>query len=111
MKRVFIFANQTMFAQGVDSLLGYESDLEVVGWETDPDQAIRHIREIQPDVVILARQDVSHFASLDAIAMRFLREGLGAKIIGLNLQDNTICIYHWEQRVIREVEDLLAAIA
>jgi len=40
----------------------------------------------------------------------FLREGVIAKAIGLNLQDNTVCIYRGEQRVVREVKDLVQAI-
>jgi len=42
--------------------------------------------------------------------MRILREGVGTKVIGLNLQDNTICIYRGEQRVVKEVKDLVEAI-
>jgi len=42
--------------------------------------------------------------------MRILREGVGAKVIGLNLQDNTMCIYRGEQRVVKEVKDLVEAI-
>jgi len=39
-----------------------------------------------------------------------LREGLETKVIGLNLQDNTICIYRGEQRVVKDVKDLVEAI-
>lgn len=111
MKRVFIFANHAMFAQGVMSLLAHEPDLTVVGWEADLDEALRQVREIQPTVVILAQQDAALATTLDAIATRFLAEELNTKIIELNLHDNTICIYQREQRVIKEVEDLLAVIA
>jgi DNA-binding NarL/FixJ family response regulator len=110
MERVFIFSNRSLFTQGVDSLLEREPGLEVVGWETDPDEAIRRIRKVQPDVVILASEDATLWPSADAI--RLLREGLGTKIkiIGLNLQDNTLCIYHGEQREVKEVGDLVRAI-
>jgi hypothetical protein len=42
--------------------------------------------------------------------MCILREGLETKVIGLNLQDNTMCVYRGEQRVVREVKDLVEAI-
>jgi hypothetical protein len=42
--------------------------------------------------------------------MCILREGVGTKVIGLNLEDNTVCIYRGEQRVVKEVEDLVEAI-
>lgn len=111
MKRVFIFANQAMFAQGVMSLLGHEPDLTIIGWEADLDEALRQVRQTQPDVVILAQKDATLAAALDAIATRFLAEELNTKIIELNLHDNTVCIYQREQRVITEVADLLTAIA
>ncbi len=38
-----------------------------------------------------------------------LREGVGTKVIGLNLQDNTMCVYRGEQRVVKEVKDLVEA--
>jgi len=110
MRRVFILSNRSLFTQGVDSLLEREPDLEVVGWETDPDKAIRCIQKIQPDVVILTGEDATQRPSANAV--RLFREGLVTKIkiIGLNLQDNTICIYHGEQRVVKEMQDLLKAI-
>jgi len=110
MRRVFIFSNRSLFTQGVDRLLEQEPGLEVVGWEADPDEAIRCIRNTQPDVVILTGEDATPRPSANAV--RLFREGLGTKIkiIGLNLQDNTIYIYHGEQREVQEVGDLVKAI-
>lgn len=110
MKRVFIFAQQALFAQGVMSLLGHEPALKVIGCEAELAVALRQIREMQPDVVILVQKDAALTTAPDAIATRFLGEELHTKIIALNLHDNTICIYQREQRVIKEVADLLAAI-
>jgi len=108
MKRIFILSTHSLFSQGVESLLRRETGLEVVGREADVDNAIGRIKELQPDVVILDSGDP---ASDPTIAvMRILREGVGAKVIGLNLQDNTICIYRGEQRVVKEVKDLIEAI-
>jgi hypothetical protein len=42
--------------------------------------------------------------------LRIFREGLVTKVVGLNLQDNTVSIYRGEQRIARGVEDLLEAI-
>ena len=42
--------------------------------------------------------------------MRILGAGLEIKVIGLNLEDNTLCIYCGEQRVVKEVGDLVRAI-
>ena len=35
-------------------------------------------------------------------AVRILRERVIAAIVGLNLRDNTVCVYHGERRVVKE---------
>ena len=108
MKRIFMLSSHPLFSQGVESLLRQETGLEIVGRETDMDKAIERIKELQPDVVILDSGDPA--CDLTPAVMRILREGVGAKVIGLNLQDNTMCIYRGEQRVVEEVKDLVEAI-
>ncbi len=107
MMRVLILSNHPLFGQGVESLLRRETGLEIVGRDADVDKAMERIKELQPDVVILDSGDPS--CTLTPAVMRILREGVETKVIGLNLQDNTICIYRGEQRVVKEVKDLLEA--
>ena len=104
MKRVFILSSHPLFSQGVESLLRQEPGVDIVGRETDVDKAIERIKELQPDVVILDSGDPT------PELMCILREGVGTKVIGLNLQDNTIGIYRGEQRVVKSIEDLIEAI-
>ena len=106
--RVLIIANNPLFSQGVESLLRQESRLEVMGREADVDKAMERIRELEPDVVIVDSGDPT--CGPTPAVMRILREGVGVKVIGLNLQNNTICIYRGEQRVVKEVKDLVEAI-
>ncbi len=108
MKRVFIVSSQSLFSQGVESLLRQEKGLDIVGRETDVDRAAERIREFRPDAVIVDSGDPAD-DPMPAV-MRILREGVGTKVVGLNLQDNTICIYRGEQRVVKEVKDLVEAI-
>ena len=108
MKRILMLSSHPLFSQGVESLLRRETGLEIVGRETDVDKAIGRIKELQPDVVILDSGDPARDSTL--AVMRVLREGVGAKVIGLNLQDNTMFIYRGEQRVVKEVKDLMEAI-
>jgi DNA-binding NarL/FixJ family response regulator len=108
MKRIFILSSYPLFSHGVESLLRRETGLEIVGREADADEAVERIKELQPDVVVL---DSGAPACDPTMAvMRILREGVGAKVIGLNLQDNTMCIYLGEQRVVKEGKDLMEAI-
>ena len=104
MKRVFILSSHPLFGRGVESLLCRETGLEIVGWDTDVDKAVERIRELQPDVVILDSGDPA------PEVLGILREGLATKVIGLNLQDNTMCIYRGEQRVVKCIEELVEAI-
>ena len=104
MKRVFILSSHPLFSQGVESLLRRETGLKVVGREMDVDKAVGRIKELQPDVVILEGNDLAPAVT------RMLREGVGAKVIGLDLQDNKMFIYRGEQRVVKEVKDLVEAI-
>jgi DNA-binding NarL/FixJ family response regulator len=108
MRRVFILSCHPLFGQGVESLLRREAGLEIVGQETDLDQAVERIKEIRPDVVILDCAEPARDPTL--AVMRILREGLGTKVIGLNLQNNTLYIYRGEQRLVKEVKDLIEAI-
>ena len=104
MKRVLIVSSHPLFGRGVESLLRQETRLDIVGWEADIDKAVERIRELQPDVVILDSGDPT------PEVLRILREGLGTKVIGLNLQDSTMCVYRGEQRVVKRIEDLVEAI-
>jgi DNA-binding NarL/FixJ family response regulator len=107
-RRVFILSCHPLFGQGVEILLRQEPGLEIVGREADVDQAVEHIHELRPDVVIFDNNDPE--VDFRPVVMRILRKGLGTKIIGLNLRDNTLCIYRGEQRVLKEVKDLVEAI-
>ena len=108
MKRVFMLSTHPLFSQGVESLLSQETGLEIVGREIDVNKAIERITEIRPDVVILESSDPA--GDPTPAVMRILREGLGIKLVGLNLKDNTLCIYCCERRVVKGIEDLVEAI-
>jgi DNA-binding NarL/FixJ family response regulator len=108
MRRIFILSSHPLFSQGVENLLRRESRLEVVGREVDVDKAMERIKELQPDVVILDGGDPAYNLTIEV--MHILREGAGTKVIGLNLQDNKMFIYRGEQRVVKEVADLVEAI-
>ena len=108
MKRIFMFSNHPLFCQGVEALLHQEIDIEFVGRASDVEQAVASIQLYQPDIVIVDHE--SGGGTQSPLLLRILNEGLSTKIIGLNLQTNTMCIYHGEQRLARNVQDLLRAI-
>jgi hypothetical protein len=108
MKRIFMISSHPLFGEGVEALLRQLGGIEVVGREADIDSAIAHIKELRPEVVIV--DDGCPACDARIIVMRVLREQPGTKVVGLNLKDNTLCIYREEQRIAHGVEDLKSAI-
>jgi DNA-binding NarL/FixJ family response regulator len=109
MKRVFIISSHPLFGRGIESLLCQETGVEILGWETDPDVAVERIKELWPDVVIVDCDDPG--SSLTPGVICVLKERLGLRVIGLSLKENRISIYYGEQRIVREVKDLIEALA
>ncbi len=108
MKRIFLLSSHPLFGQGVESLLRRETELDIVGRESDIDRAIARIKKLRPDAVIVDSNDSIPDPAL--VVMRFLREGLETMVIGVNLWDNVVCVYRGQQGVIKEVRDLVQAI-
>lgn len=103
-----MLSSHPLFMEGVASLLYSETGLDLLGRESDVDRAIEQIRTLHPDVIIVDAGDTRCAAS--SIVLRILQENCTAKVIGLNLNDNTLCVYHEEQRTVRGVADLMHAL-
>ena len=78
--------------------------MDIVGREADVDKAIERIEELQPDVAVV--DSANPAGGSTRVALPHL-EGVGTKVIGLNLQDNTIGIYLGGQRGPKGVKDLV----
>ena len=106
--RVLVLNDESLFNLGVQNLLGQQEVLEVLGCESDEDEIRHHLQTFQPHVVILnsAQQD----GATTPEWMRILRDTPGIRLLGLSLQDNSICIYRGEIQQVREVEDLMRAV-
>ncbi len=79
-----------------------------MGKETPLDRAVEKIGNLQPDVIIIDSDDPQ--VDLGMLVSTMMRQGVNVKVIGLNLNDNCLWIYRGEQRIAREVKDLLEAI-
>ena len=105
--RVFILTSQSLFAQGVQSLLSGQPGIQVVGVATISPAVFAQVRAAAPDVVIIEatgeEQGLLVAQVLDSIP--------GVKVIGLSLDDNRIHIYYQQMKQGRRVEDLLEAIS
>lgn len=95
----YMLSNHPLFCEGVATLLRQESAMEFVGRESDAERAVEQIRDLRPDVVIIDTSNT--FAKPCSIVAKIFDEKLGARIVGLNLNDNTMCIYREEEKVVR----------
>ncbi|MCI0529571.1 MAG: hypothetical protein L0Y56_19185 [Nitrospira sp.] len=108
MNRILIISHHLMFGYGLESLLRQEMKLNVVGWETDIGRGIKTIEALQPEVIILDRDDALFDFASTLLTILNLKPGL--KVICVNLQDNQLHIYQADHRLATSVEDLIAAI-
>jgi hypothetical protein len=113
--RVFILASQTLFAEGVQSLLSEQPSIEVVGvascnpnHSSGPNPKVfKQIQAVKPDVVIV---EATGGGDKGKLVAQVLECALSAKVISLTLEDNCIYTYYQEMKQGRSVEDLVDAI-
>lgn len=105
---VFIISSPVMFGLGLENLLRQEKSLKILGNETNEERAIDQIKECQPEVVIVYRDDTLNNSK--ALIIEILKANPDIRVIGLNLQNNVFFVYQATQWVTTDVEDLLKAI-
>lgn len=108
MLSIFIVSSHLMFSRGLESLLGQDDELKVIGQETDTEQAIKQIKELHPDVVIV--YDDEERGISPSLIIEILKLHSGTRVISLNLQNNIFHVYQTVQKVARKPEDLFKAI-
>ena len=106
--RVFILYSHGLFARGVQSLLAREQGVEVVGVEKDDRGALRRIKDLSPDVILLD-SSACRDEPCPAIAEIF-QEAPGARVISISLQDNGVDIYDKHRITACGPEELVQAI-
>ncbi len=107
-KHVFIVSHYPMFGHGLVSLLHQKAHLNIVGQEKDLEQALESIKNIQPDVVIID-SDEPPYDSMQTV-LGILKGNPKTRIIGLNLQNNTLYVYEARHRSVHNLHDLVTAI-
>lgn len=108
-RRTFIISIHAMFGHGLKTLLQEKQNIEIVGYETNVDQALKQIKKLQPDVIILESDKVPS-NNPSAVLPRLLKENLGTTVISLSLQNNELFIYMTAQWLAKSTDDLVRAI-
>jgi len=106
--RVLIVCDRSLFGEGLEGLLRGEEGLEVVGWVSDPAEAVKRVKKAPPDAVILTGAEAA--MGLEAELLWLAREGLTIRIVEIDLATNTLCVYCGEQYAIREARGLANAV-
>jgi chemotaxis response regulator CheB len=107
--RIFIISDSPLFSRGLRNLLTGESEMEIIGEETNLDRAIETIDAVVPDVVILGGSSYTNASVQEE--MHLLKAKPGIRVVGLNLQTNDLFIYRATRIVVESVKDLVEAIA
>lgn len=108
MQYVFICSSRSLFGQGVEHWLGGEPGLTIVGRESDPALALARIQALKPDVVLLVTGGPAQPAPCNG--QQLLHAGVTAKIIELDLQDSSVCVYRGQRQAVQAADDLLRVI-
>ena len=108
MKRVMILSRQSAFWWGVCKLLGDGGTCDLVGWETEPEQAIRRVRDLQPDVVLVDRCSSITADTFPIVPILGVRPG--TRVIALGVEDNILSLYREDRHTVADVEDLIRVI-
>jgi hypothetical protein len=106
LSRVFILASQTLFAEGVQSLLSEQPGITVIGVATAGANPIFQLREADPDVVIVEGKG----GNQSQLVAQVLEAVPNAKVIGLSLDNNCIHTYTQQLTQSQSVDDLVEAI-
>jgi DNA-binding NarL/FixJ family response regulator len=102
-QRVFVIWTHPLFLVSVRLLLNHPN-IELVGASSNYAAAQEELSSLQPDCVIVEEVE----SNLPAIEMDILKTSSWVvRLIGLNLDDNRLNVYHREQRSVVEAGDLL----
>lgn len=105
--RVLILYTNRLFAEGVESILGREPWLEVVGMEECSERALAFIHLFHPDVVVI---DANERLKCAVTIFPILQANPAIRVISLSMADNNIEVYHRHQILATKREDLVEAI-
>lgn len=105
---VFILYSHSLFARGLKELLQQEEGVNVMGIEARGEEAFSHIRALNPDVIIVEAKERE--SEPEMLLSRFLHEHLQARVVLLNLEDNSCILYSGRRCTADSVEDLIKCV-
>ena len=102
-RRVYVLWTHSLFYESVRLLLAHP-DILLAGATADLATAREQIAQAQPDIIVIEDQQGGFAPG----ALEILGNcPLNTRVIGLNLSDNVLKLYHLEQRTAERADDLL----
>jgi len=105
--QIFIFANRAPTGEPT-GLLGSDARLEIVGWETEAEEALQRLQDIRPDVVIVAFEGAA--SKCAPVLARIAQASPGVQLLEINLETSVVQIHGGETAVVQDVRELMSAI-
>jgi DNA-binding NarL/FixJ family response regulator len=102
-RRVFVVWTHPLFYTSVRLILD-DPNIELVGAASDFAAACDQIMSLQPDTFIVEEGEKDISTEVMALLQSCPANG---RVIGLNLINNQLSVYHREQRTVAQAEDLL----
>lgn len=102
-RRVFVLWTHTLFRDSVRQLLSHP-EVEWVGETQDYASAWDEIEELHPDTVLVEETD-DHSSGETVEILK--HSSWNVYVVGLNLSNNDLRVYHREQRTVKDSNDLL----
>jgi chemotaxis response regulator CheB len=105
--RIYIVYHNGLFAQGVRCVLEEQRVVEVVGMESDVAKALKAVRSLQPEVIIVEECTGKHQPMrLGA----FLHSATAGRVVTLSLDHKFATVYQRNRIPVTDLGDLVKAI-
>jgi DNA-binding NarL/FixJ family response regulator len=106
--RVLVVDNGRLLGAGIESLLGVEIDLEVIGVSSDSRAGlIEEIRRFQPGVIVL---DKDTYLTDPTSLLISLEDYSEVRVVQVSANSDLVCIYDKEQVLLTQGADLIKII-
>ena len=104
-KNVYVIWTHPLFHVSIRALLDHP-EIELIGSSSDWIIALEEIAESKPEIIIIEEDDLEINTSIN------LMVNLGSNhpdyhIIGLNINDNKLNVFHHQEQKVMEVDDLM----